>query len=102
MELFMLEDKIKQIQHTIETDKTLSDAERKKLLKLSDELKKELQNLEKTHKDNAHKIADQTKDTVDKNSDEAVHNLKEMAQEFEVSHPNLTRIIQSLCAQFGV
>jgi vacuolar-type H+-ATPase subunit H len=98
----MLEDKIKQIQQAIETDNTLSKEEREKLLNLSEELHKELEHLEKTHSKDAHKIAEHAHKTVEKGTEESTHGLTESAQEFEVSHPNLTRIIQTLCAQFGV
>jgi peptidoglycan hydrolase CwlO-like protein len=98
----MLDDKIKKIKSAIETDDTLSKEKREELLRLSDELGKELTSLEKTHEKKSHKIAEQAQKTVDESSPEHLSNLKEVIEEFEVSHPNLTRIIQTLCAQFGV
>lgn len=98
----MLEDKIKQIKHIIETDNTLNREERERLLALSQELQNELQTLEKTHEKRAHTIAEETHKTVESGSKESVHGLQDAVQEFEVSHPNLVRVIQALCAQFGV
>lgn len=98
----MLDDKIKQIKSAIETDNSLSQEERDKLLKLSDELYGELTKLEKTDKQTSHKIAEDTHKAVGEASSVHASSLKELVEEFEVSHPNLTRIIQTLCAQFGV
>ena len=98
----MLDDKIKQIQSEIKTDTTLNEAERAKLLTLSQELHEELTHLEKTHQHDAQHIAEQAHKTVQGASIETATGLKEVVQKFEISHPNLTRIIQALCAQFGV
>ncbi len=98
----MLDDKIQQIKKAIQSDDTLTKAERDKLVQLSDELHEELRVLEKTNKRKSHKIAEDTQKTVDTSSPESVSSLKEAIEEFEVSHPNLTRIVQTLCAQFGV
>ena len=98
----MLDDKIKQIQLEIKDDQTLSLDEREKLLKLSEELHQELLHLEKTHQKDAFTIAADTHKAVYDTSPEAILSLKDKVREFEVTHPNLTRIVQALCAQFGV
>ena len=98
----MLDDKFKQIKSKIESDDTLSVEKREKLLKISDELHAELDKLEKTDKQKAHKIAEHAQKTVAKDPSQSETGLKDAIQEFEVSHPNLTRIVQALCAQFGV
>ena len=98
----MLDDKFKKIKSVIDSDKALSDEKRQSLLQLSDELHTELNQLEKTHKKKAHKIAEDAHKVVHESSSESTTGLQDAIQEFEVSHPNLTRIIQTLCAQFGV
>ena len=98
----MLDDKFTQIKSAIKTDDSIDDAKREKLLALSDELHEELNELEKTHQQQSHKIADHAHQAVAQSSAETAGGLKETVCEFEVSHPNLTRIVQTLCAQFGV
>lgn len=98
----MLDDRIKQIKSAIEMDSSLSKTEREKLLHLSDELYAELAKLEKTDKQKSDKIAEDAHKAVGEASSKHALSLRETVEEFEVSHPNLTRIIQTLCAQFGV
>lgn len=98
----MLDDKFTQIKSAINNDDSIDEAKREKLLVLSAELEKELNELEKTHQQQSHVIADHTHQTIAQSSPETVSGLKETVREFEVSHPNLTRIVQTLCAQFGV
>lgn len=107
----MLTDNIKKIQSLVKNSDHLSEQDREKLLKLSNELHDELQSLEKTEQTHARKIAEHTlqiadaalkKDSEAENHRESVDDLKDSVREFEVSHPNLSRIVASICAQFGV
>ncbi len=98
----MLNDDIKKIQLAISTNTKLSEQERHKLLKLSENLHQELRDLEKTHQEGAQHIAMHTEQILQDATPEALSGLEEMIRKFEVTHPNLTRIVQTLCAQFGV
>lgn len=98
----MLDDKFSQIKSAIEHDDSIDDAKRQKLLALSDELHDELNELEKTHQQQSHNIAEHAHKTVAESSQKTANGLKDTVREFEASHPNLTRIVQTLCAQFGV
>ena len=99
------------IQALVKNSDHLSDADREKLVKLSDELHEELKTLEKTEETHARKIAEHALHMADavlkKDHDPAANeasatDLKDSVREFEVSHPNLSRIVQSICTQFGV
>ena len=98
----MLDDKFDKIKAAIETDNSLTNEKRQKLLALSEELHHELDELEKTHERQSHKIAEHTHKVIKDSSAESTGGLKDTIREFEASHPNLTRIVQTLCAQFGV
>lgn len=97
----MLEDTIQQLKKAIADSDHLDQAKREQLLQLSEDLHSELEQLDQEHAD---QIAEKTHATVESPDAAVVHaeTLKESVQQFEVEHPNLTRIITSICAQFGV
>ncbi len=93
----MLEDTIAQLKKAIADSAHLDQAKREELLRLSENLHEELEQLDQQQ---AADIAKQAHDTVTQEA--SADTLKESVQKFEVEHPNLTRIISSICAQFGV
>lgn len=93
----MLEDTIAQLKKAIADSAHLDQAKRDELLRLSEKLHEALEQLDQ---EQATDIAKQTHDAV--TNDVPAESLKESVQKFEVEHPNLTRIISSICAQFGV
>lgn len=93
----MLEPKIKALKTAIENQSSLTAKQKSDLLELSDQLASELE----TVGEPAASILSQTHQAVE-TPHEAHHDLQDSLREFEVSHPNLVRIVQSICAQFGV
>lgn len=102
MELNMINETMKKLKDTIKSNKQLSDEKREKLLSLSEELHSELNKLDDKTKKAAHVVAEKAHEAANKISDEKIATPHELIQEFEASHPNLTRILQQLFAQFGV
>ena len=96
----MLDAKIQALKDAIKNNENLSDAQRKTLLDLACALDVELHTLESSQ---AHEIADHAHQAVQQpSSSHHHHRLQEAVRAFEVSHPNLTRVVQAVCAQFGV
>lgn len=93
----MLEHTIAQLKKAITDSEHLDQDKRDELLHLSEQLHDELEQIDRQQ---AEYIAKSAYDTVIQ--DVPVNGFKESVQKFELSHPNLTRIITSICAQFGV
>ncbi len=105
----MLKNTLDKIEKAIAESGHLSKTHKQELEKLAAELRAELTELEKTKKSQAHHIAEQAEKIAashaeqdDTQSTEALANLKNAVREFEASHPNLTRIINSICVAFEV
>ncbi len=107
----MLQETIKKLEHLIETSNNMVPERREELIKLVSELKQELAELEKHEKEHAQSIAHFAKLTAheslrDEKDEELIQisakGLRTSVRKFEASHPNLTRVIQSICVAFGV
>ena len=107
----MLGDIIKKMQSIIDRKGDLSDDDKKKLHVLTDQLHQELQQVEKLSKEKAESIAGfaqlMTHESLRENKSEelyhhSVHGLNASVREFEVTHPKLSQVVQSLCNAFGV
>ena len=107
----MLHDTLNRLEKIIKNSDKLSVAKKQELEKLAVELRKELAKLEKTDREHAHSIAGFTKLTAhealrqqrdEKLLQHAYGGLQESIRKFEATHPNLTRVLQQICASFGV
>jgi hypothetical protein len=107
----MLQETIDKLEHKIRYTKTLTKEKREELTGLVRELRTELTELEKSEKEQAESIADfahaAARESLRAKQDEqllhlSAQGLKSSIRKFEVSHPNLTRVIQSICLAFGV
>lgn len=98
----MLESKIKALKNAIETQSSLTPAKKAELLALSEQLESELKALPAEHDQKAEDIISVTHAAVEAPDKTHHHGLQDHVREFEVSHPNLSRIVQSIFAQFGV
>lgn len=96
----MLENQIQALKEAIAQNYNLSTEQKNKLAQLSNELEIELQKVETTE---AKQIADHAHDIAKEPTNAKHHaSLQDAVREFEVSHPNLMKVIQEICAQFGV
>jgi hypothetical protein len=96
---------ISKIENEISVSSELSAKNKNELLTLMGELKNELQSVEQQHRDKAANIAKLTTDSttaVLKNakifaSDPTYNELRSAVAEFEVSHPDLVRVVNQIC-----
>ena len=109
--LVMLKDTLKRMRAIIDQKGDLSADKKKELHDLSEQLHRELGQVEKVSKEKAESIAGfaqvVTHESLRENKSEELHHhsvqgLKVSAREFEVTHPGLMRVIQSICNAFGV
>jgi len=107
----MLQDTLNKIENMIEQSDKLTPEKKHELEKLAAQLRNELADLEKTNQEHAHSIAGFAKLTThealrqqrdEKLLQHAYGGLQESVREFEASHPDLTRVLQQICAAFGV
>ncbi|PHQ81449.1 MAG: hypothetical protein COB66_02135 [Coxiella sp. (in: Bacteria)] len=98
----MIDDTIKELKAAITKNTSLTEAKRKKLLALSDELCTELKSMDEGRQKAGVTIAKKARVAVDKHPEASIAAPHDLIQEFEASHPNATRILQQLFAQFGV
>lgn len=98
----MLESKIKALKTAIETQSSLSAEQKSDLLALSEQLENELKTLPAEHQEKVQQIVSDAHAAVEAPGEPRREGLEDSIREFEVSHPNLARIVQSICAQFGV
>lgn len=107
----MLQETMNRIENLLRASKDLSDAQKRELLALMKQLHAELSELEKVEREQAHSIAYFTKvmthEFLRTKPDKellavAMQGVKTSIRKFEATHPNLTRIIQSICLTFGV
>ena len=107
----MLQDTINKLEKIIAESKHLTPERQQELEALVKELHTELAELEKTQKEQANSIAEHAErlaqESLHEEQDEerlavSVGGLKAAIREFEASHPNLTRIINSICVAFEV
>lgn len=109
----MIEDIMQKIKAIIHDHEKLTAEKREALLKLIATLHEELKSLAKSNPEKAKKIADfankvaeqAMQDDTERNPElheMSMNDLKNAVREFEASHPNLTRVVQSICATFGV
>ena len=95
----MLEVQMVKLKNKIETQSQLSSEQKRELMSLVNELSIELDKVE-SHQ--AHVIAEKAQGAVESPSPDSAEHFQDSIREFEITHPNLTRIVQSICAQFGV
>ena len=107
----MTNDSLDKMEQIIDNAQHISDEKKTELHQLAHELRDELLELEKTEKQHAQSIAgfsqQATHESLREDQDEellniSVKGMKSSVRKFEVTHPELTRVIQQICAAFGV
>ena len=101
----MLDELLNQLEKKFKTNNTLSEEQQSEFLNLTNKLREELTDLAKNEPDKAHSIAGFTNMTAheslksEKNESLLEHSSKGLSQsiqEFEISHPNLVGIIDTI------
>ncbi|MCP4050121.1 MAG: DUF4404 family protein [bacterium] len=102
----MIKDSFNKIENMINSSKKINQEKKAVLLSLSKKLKGELGELAKTDIDQAKSVAHFTKITThehlrDKNNKKLLKlsnsGLKESIRDFEISHPDMTKLIDNIC-----
>lgn len=110
----MVQDTIKRIEKMLRENDTISESNRRQLLKLIEDLKPEMENLSESHEEDAESVAGfierSTHETLRKEKNPtlkqtALDGLSTSVKEFEASHPKLVKqvnyIINEL-ANYGI
>jgi hypothetical protein len=101
----MVRETITRIEQQLKADSSLDAGKKGQLLSLVGELKREVAALEETHQEDARSIASYAEASVheatrrEKNTELLTHSLDGMAlsvRRFEVSHPRLTGLVNSI------
>jgi hypothetical protein len=101
----MVQETISRIENTLKADTALSSAKKQDLLNLVGELKKEVTDLAETHREDAGSIVGYTEASFneairkEKNPELLSHSLDGLAlsaRRFEVSHPRLVGLINTI------
>ncbi|MEA1927973.1 MAG: DUF4404 family protein [Candidatus Auribacterota bacterium] len=102
----MIDKTVGKLEETVAGATAISDKKRTQLLKLISELKSEISTLSETDKDSALDIINKThasaRHAIQEESDEnqfasGLEDLKSTVDTFEVSHPGLVSVVNSLC-----
>jgi len=101
----MIEETIARIESRLRSSENLTDERRRELLELLARLKEEVDTLSETHSEDAHSIAGYTETSIrEATRDEvnpellrhSIEGLSLSAKSFEVSHPVLTGLINTI------